>query len=71
LAYENVITVVMLLGAVFFGAERLPELARSLGKAQSEFEKARIETLRSSTSNNAASVAKTGPNRQKLEAARQ
>lgn len=29
--------------AVFFGAKKIPELARSIGKASGEFEKARIE----------------------------
>ncbi|HEX6561314.1 MAG TPA: twin-arginine translocase TatA/TatE family subunit [Nitrososphaera sp.] len=46
MAYENVILVVILMGTVFFGAKKLPELARSLGRAQTEFEKARIEAQR-------------------------
>ena len=52
MAYENVIIVVMLLGAIFLGANKLPELARSLGKAHSDFEKARIETMRLDLRNN-------------------
>ena len=28
---------------IFFGAKKIPELARSMGKATSEFQKARIE----------------------------
>ena len=65
MAYENVIIVVMLLGAIFLGANKLPEFARSLGKAQSEFEKARIEIMRSDLRNNN----NVGINRQKLEEA--
>jgi sec-independent protein translocase protein TatA len=43
MGYENVVIVVMIAIALLFGAKKLPELARSLGRAQSEFEKARIE----------------------------
>lgn len=43
MAYENVILVVILMGTVFFGAKKLPELARSFGRAQIEYEKAKIE----------------------------
>lgn len=38
MAFENVLLVVILIGVVLFGAQKLPELARALGKAQSEFE---------------------------------
>jgi sec-independent protein translocase protein TatA len=57
----------MLLGAIFLGANKLPELARSLGKAQSEFEKAKIEIMRSDLRNNNNN--NVGINRQKLEEA--
>ena len=43
MAYENILLVVILAGAVLFGAKKLPEYARSLGKAKAEFEKARME----------------------------
>jgi sec-independent protein translocase protein TatA len=33
------IVVVLVLGAFFFGAKRLPEIARSLGKSMQEFKK--------------------------------
>jgi len=71
LAYENVILVVMVLGALFFGARRLPELARSLGKAQSEFEKARIEALHQSSINFSitSDSSNNNANRKKLEEA--
>lgn len=51
MAYETVIFVVLALGVLFFGAKKMPELARSLGKAQSEFEKAKIQTMREIDSN--------------------
>jgi sec-independent protein translocase protein TatA len=37
------IIIVGLVVVVFFGAKKIPELARSFGKASGEFEKARIE----------------------------
>ena len=48
MAFENVllIVIVILIGAVLFGAKKLPELARALGKAQSEFEKGKRESTR-------------------------
>ena len=42
MAFENVLLVVILIGVMLFGAKKLPELARALGKVQSEFEKERI-----------------------------
>ena len=46
MALENVLLVVILIGVVLFGAQKLPELARALGKAQSEFEKGKRESIR-------------------------
>jgi sec-independent protein translocase protein TatA len=43
LVYENIILVVIAAGVIIFGAKKLPELARSLGRAQADFEKARRE----------------------------
>ena len=37
------IIIIMIIVILFFGAKRIPELARSLGKASSEFQKAKIE----------------------------
>lgn len=37
---------VVAVAIVFFGVKKVPELARSLGKARGEFEKARIESQR-------------------------
>ena len=44
MAYENIIIVVVVIGVVIFGAKKIPELARTLGKAKGEFEKGRIES---------------------------
>lgn len=38
-AYENVILVVIAIAVVIFGAKRIPELAKSLGRAKGEYEK--------------------------------
>ncbi len=40
--YEWILIIVIIV-VVFFGVKKIPELARSFGKATSEFEKARIE----------------------------
>ena len=37
------IIVIVLIVVVFFGVKKIPELARSFGKATAEYEKARIE----------------------------
>ncbi len=37
------IIIILVIVILFFGAKRIPELARSLGKASSEFQKAKIE----------------------------
>ena len=38
------ILIILIIIIVIFGAKKIPQLARSLGKATSEFEKARIES---------------------------
>jgi len=40
------IIIIGLIVVVFFGVKKIPELARSFGKATAEFEKARIEAKR-------------------------
>lgn len=40
------IIIIGLIVVVFFGAKKIPELARSFGKATAEFEKARVEAKR-------------------------
>jgi sec-independent protein translocase protein TatA len=40
------VIIVVVIVLVFFGVKKIPELARSFGKATAEFEKARIEAKR-------------------------
>ncbi len=42
MAYESVIAIVIIIAAVVLGAKKIPELARSLGKAKGEFEKGKM-----------------------------
>ncbi|HKX21260.1 MAG TPA: twin-arginine translocase TatA/TatE family subunit [Nitrososphaeraceae archaeon] len=58
MAFENVLLVVILIGVVLFGAKKLPELARALGKAQSEFEKGKRESIRETSTEENRSVSK-------------
>lgn len=44
MAYENVLIAVVIIGVLIFGAKKIPELARTFGKAKGEFEKGRIES---------------------------
>ena len=38
------IIAVVIIGVLIFGAKKIPELARTFGKAKGEFEKGRIES---------------------------
>ena len=40
------IFIILIIVVIIFGAKKIPELARSFGKATSEFEKARIQAKR-------------------------
>ena len=44
MAFENVIIVVVVIAILIFGVKKIPELARTFGKAKGEFEKGRIES---------------------------
>ncbi|MGI0073346.1 MAG: Sec-independent protein translocase subunit TatA/TatB [Nitrosotalea sp.] len=44
MAYENVIIIVVVIAILIFGVKKIPELARTFGKAKGEFEKGRIES---------------------------
>lgn len=44
MAYENVILVLVAVGLIVFGSKKLPELFRAVGRAQVEYEKAKIES---------------------------
>jgi sec-independent protein translocase protein TatA len=43
MGYEQIIIVVIVAGALIFGAKKIPELARTFGKAKGEFEKGKLE----------------------------
>ena len=49
------IIVILVIVVIFFGAKKIPEIARSMGRATSEFQRARVEakrTLANETSSN-------------------
>ena len=46
MGYENLIIVVLAAGMLLFGSKKLPDLFRSLGRAKSEYEKAKLEAQR-------------------------
>jgi sec-independent protein translocase protein TatA len=58
MVFENVLLVVILIGVVLFGAQKLPELARALGKAQSEFEKGKRESIRETSTEDTRGMSK-------------
>ena len=37
------ILIIVIVGVLFFGAKKIPELARTLGKSKGEFEKGKME----------------------------
>ncbi len=43
--YE-IILILIIIGVLFFGYKKIPELAKSFGKASSEFQKAKLEAKR-------------------------
>jgi sec-independent protein translocase protein TatA len=43
---ENLIVIVLAAGMLLFGSKKLPDLFRSLGRAKSESEKAKLEAQR-------------------------
>ena len=44
MGYETILIVVIVIAAIIFGAKKIPELARTFGKAKGEFEKGRLES---------------------------
>ncbi len=55
---------IVIIGVLLFGAKKIPELARSLGKATGEYEKARLEAEREIRGYASSSIK---PSREKLE----
>ena len=41
---QEIIIILVVIGIIIFGAKKIPELARTFGKAKGEFEKAKIES---------------------------
>jgi sec-independent protein translocase protein TatA len=41
--FQEILIILILAGVFIFGAKKIPELARTLGKAKGEFEKGKIE----------------------------
>lgn len=41
---QEIIIILVVIGVIIFGAKKIPELARTFGKAKGEFEKAKIES---------------------------
>jgi sec-independent protein translocase protein TatA len=60
------IIIILIIVILFFGAKKIPELARSLGKASSEFQKARIDAKKTLENDKYSSPNKT-VDREKLE----
>jgi sec-independent protein translocase protein TatA len=44
MAYEQLLIAIVIIGVLIFGAKKIPELARTFGKAKGEYEKGRIES---------------------------
>lgn len=43
MGYENVLIIVIVAGILLFGSKKLPEFFRTMGRAQFEYEKAKLE----------------------------
>lgn len=63
------VIIILVIVVIFFGAKKIPELARSMGKATSEFQKARMEAKKTveNDSNNARTEQQHSVDREKLE----
>ncbi len=60
------IIIILIIVVLFFGAKKIPELARSLGKASSEFQRARIDAKKTLENDKYLSPSKS-VDREKLE----
>jgi sec-independent protein translocase protein TatA len=63
----EIIIIVVVIAALFFGVKKIPELARSFGKASTEYEKARIEARREIQQLKKQNGTTTNIDREKLE----
>ena len=62
------IIIILVIVVIFFGAKKIPELARSMGRATSEFQKARVEAKKSlANETNNQEKAQQTIDREKLE----
>jgi len=63
------IIIILVIVVIFFGAKKIPELARSMGRATSEFQKARVEAKRSLANESSSNQDKSQQSidREKLE----
>ena len=60
------IIIILIVVILFFGAKKIPELARSLGKASSEFQRARIDAKKTLETDRYPAASKS-LDREKLE----
>src|ERR671934_2765119 len=63
----EIIIIVVIIAILFFGVRKIPELARSFGKASTEYEKARIEAKREIQQIKKQNGTTTNIDREKLE----
>jgi sec-independent protein translocase protein TatA len=63
----EIIILVVVIAALFFGVKKIPELARSFGRASTEYEKARIEARREIQQLRKQNNTTTNIDREKLE----
>jgi sec-independent protein translocase protein TatA len=63
------IIIILVIVVIFFGAKKIPELARSMGRATSEFQKARVEAKKSLSNESLSNLDKSQQSidREKLE----
>ena len=62
------IIIILVIVVIFFGAKKIPELVRSMGRATSEFQKARVEAKKSlANETNNQEKAQQTIDREKLE----
>ncbi|MGN6346474.1 MAG: twin-arginine translocase TatA/TatE family subunit [Candidatus Nitrosocosmicus sp.] len=61
------IIIILIVVILFFGAKKIPELARSLGKASSEFQRARIDAKKTLETDRYSSTTSKSLDREKLE----